>query len=82
MREAWRGLLLALGLCVGVARAEEVSAETVEAAAEADTVLPGYTEIPGTPESASDGDLRVSVDTSMLRPPRGYLPLEVELHNT
>ncbi|HEX8538403.1 MAG TPA: hypothetical protein VF664_13125, partial [Cystobacter sp.] len=78
MREGGRGLLLALGLCMGAARAEEVSEETVEA----DTRLSGYTEVSGTPESASDGDLRVSVDTSMLRPPRGYFPVEVELHNT
>ncbi|MFY0581347.1 hypothetical protein ACN28S_50215 [Cystobacter fuscus] len=86
MREAWKGLVLVLGLCAGIARAEEEAEEEIEeaapSAAEEDTRLPGYMEISGSPESASDGELRVSVATSLLRPPRGYYPLEVELHNT
>ncbi|OJH42565.1 hypothetical protein [Cystobacter ferrugineus] len=81
MRE-WRALLLVLGLCAGVARANVVIEEAVPAPAEADTRLPGYTELSGAPESASDGELRVSVATTLPRPRRGYFPLEVELHNT
>ncbi|ATB43497.1 hypothetical protein CYFUS_008977 [Cystobacter fuscus] len=81
MRE-WRALLLVLGLCAGVVRAEVVIEEAAPAAAVEDPRLPGYVETSGAPESASDGELRVSVATTLLRSPRGYYPLEVELHNT
>jgi hypothetical protein len=102
VREGLVGLLLALGLCVGAARANEPppaapaveAAEVVESEAvvaseavgvgdevEEEAARPGYEEVQGTTESAEDGGLRVSVADSMLRPPRGYMPLEVVLHN-
>lgn len=41
----------------------------------------GYQEVQNQAENVTEGDLRVSVSTAVLRPPRGYAPLEVVLHN-
>ncbi|PTL81212.1 hypothetical protein [Vitiosangium sp. GDMCC 1.1324] len=41
----------------------------------------GYQEVQSHAENVSEGSLRVSVATAVLRPSRGYIPLEVTLHN-
>jgi hypothetical protein len=83
VREWLRAWGLVLGLCVGAARAqEEVKAvEAVEAVASSGT-RPVYTEVVGTPESELDDGLRITVATSALSPERGYLPVQVLLHDT
>jgi len=42
---------------------------------------PGYQEVAGGTETLVSGALRVSVDESVPRPPRGYTPVPVTLHN-
>ncbi|MET0404696.1 MAG: hypothetical protein ABW123_19935 [Cystobacter sp.] len=71
MREGLVALVLVLGLGGSLARAEDDNA-----------LRPGYMASDGTPESRSEGDLRVSVPHVVQKPPRGYFPLEVTLHNT
>ena len=41
----------------------------------------GYQEVPGSPETQTEGDLRVTVETGALRPARGYLPVQVTLQS-
>ncbi|MBZ4416271.1 hypothetical protein [Myxococcus sp. RHSTA-1-4] len=42
----------------------------------------GYRESSGKSEVLKEGDLRVSIRTGLLKPPRGYTPLEVVLQNS
>ncbi|QRK09705.1 hypothetical protein JQX13_06165 [Archangium violaceum] len=70
-----------------VAPTEEAELAEVEADSEVrgedyeEERVRGYDEVQSQPENATEGDLRVSVSTAVLRPPRGYAPLEVVLHN-
>ncbi|HEX8818700.1 MAG TPA: hypothetical protein VF794_02140 [Archangium sp.] len=75
MRE--RLALLALLLCAG-----PVGASTVVEANEEPSV-PGYQLSQGqTLNMLTEGELRASLTTGVLRPSRGYIPVEVSLHNT
>ncbi|MFL5357686.1 hypothetical protein [Archangium sp.] len=42
----------------------------------------GYQEVQTHMESEADGDLRISVGSAVLRPLRGYIPLQVMVHNS
>lgn len=89
MRELLGALLLALVLGGGGARAAPVGAVDSEEATEPVTPVPppdetssGYQEMPGHAETAMEGGLRVSVETGgLLRPARGYLPVQISLQN-
>ncbi|WNG40293.1 hypothetical protein F0U61_46390 [Archangium violaceum] len=69
------------------APAAEAELEETEADSEARTELdeekkaPGYLELQSQVENVTEGDLRVSVTTTVLRPLRDYAPFEVVLHN-
>ncbi len=43
--------------------------------------VPGYQEVRGQPMNLSEGDLKATLLNGALRPSRGYVPLEVTLHN-
>ncbi|WP_052519660.1 hypothetical protein [Archangium violaceum] len=66
---------------------EPATAEVEPATAEVDSEegeedwSPGYLEVPGQPVEVSEGGLKVTVVNSVLRPPGGYIPLEVVLFN-
>ncbi|HYO71507.1 MAG TPA: hypothetical protein VEU33_36045, partial [Archangium sp.] len=91
MRERLPAALLALLVCVGPALAvanepplaqTAVVEEEEEGSEEGDeNWVPGYEEVPGQPVEVSEGALKVTVVNSMLRPPGGYIPLEVVLFN-
>jgi hypothetical protein len=71
----------ALLLLVGAPRALATSPIVPERAAD-ERPLAGYREASGKLEVLKEGDLRVSVRTGLLKPPRGYTPLEVVLQNS
>ncbi len=92
MRERLAAALLALllGASPTLAVANEPPlVETVvdETAVEEDSEtpgkdwVPGYQEVPGQAVNVSEGDLQATVVNSVLRPMRGYIPLEVTLYN-
>ncbi|WP_375768029.1 hypothetical protein NR798_41145 [Archangium gephyra] len=93
MRERLPAALLALLLCASPALAapepepavvdEETAAEETAAEEEEEdkSWVPGYQEVPGQAVNVSEGDLQATVVNSVLRPMRGYLPLEVTLYN-
>ncbi|HYO57760.1 hypothetical protein [Archangium sp.] len=97
MRERLPAALLVLLLCagpalanneplVGVEPASEEPAPEEESAAEEEGAssekwAPGYQEVQGQAVNVSEGDLRASVVNGVLRPSRGYIPLEVTLQN-
>ncbi len=89
MRErlpALLALLLWAGPTLAVAQDPTVVAPAVaEEAEDAETAeenqIPGYLEVQGQPVEVSDGDLKATVVNSVLRPSRGYIPLEVVLFN-
>ncbi|HSP81170.1 MAG TPA: hypothetical protein VLQ93_21800, partial [Myxococcaceae bacterium] len=88
MREGPLAVLLAVLLCAGAALATEVAVPATEVAVpapeeyrEESSSEPGYQEVGGSVETLADGVLRVSVQESALRPPRGYTPVAVTLHN-
>lgn len=56
-------------------------AEEVSTQGEEDPWEPGYEEVPRQGSEWTEGDLTVSVATVALRPARGYLPLDVMIHN-
>jgi hypothetical protein len=70
--------LLALLLCASPAWASTV----VEEEEKEEPFVPGYQEVQGQPLHLAEGELRVTFTNGMLRPPRGYIPLDVTLHNT
>jgi len=69
--------LLLLLLCAG-----PVGASTVVEEKEEPPGPPGYQEVPGQSANLIEGELRATVTNGILRPARGYIPLEVVLHNT
>ncbi|MFE8602505.1 hypothetical protein [Archangium violaceum] len=90
MRERLPAALLALllAVCPSLAVATEPTAVVVEPATEEEDSeaseadwSPGYLEVPGQPVEVSEGGLKVTVVNSVLRPPGGYIPLEVVLFN-
>lgn len=70
----------ALLLLMGAPRALATSVSPERATDERPLV--GYREASGKLEVVREGDLRVSVRTGLLKPPRGYTPLEVVLQNS
>ncbi len=90
MRELLPAALLALLLCAGPALAnnaleevpQQMLAEEEEEGSASEAWVPGYQEVQGQPVTVSEGeDLRATVVNGVLRPSRGYLPLEVTLQN-
>jgi hypothetical protein len=93
VRERLAAALLALLLCASPTLAvanEPPAVETVvdETAIEEEDSetpgkdwVPGYQEVPGQAVNVSQGDLQATVVNSVLRPMRGYIPLEVTLYN-
>jgi len=94
--ERWSSLLLALLLGASSALAgsqppaesSSGSPVTTEPAEDVSTLVegedpwePGYGEVPRQGSEWTDGDLLVSASTGALRPARGYLPLDVMIHN-
>ncbi|HEY0096579.1 MAG TPA: hypothetical protein VGB96_19775, partial [Archangium sp.] len=81
---------LALLLCAGPALAapepeaavvdEETAEEEGSGTSDANWI-PGYQEVQGQAVNVSEGDLQATVVNSVLRPMRGYIPLEVTLYN-
>jgi hypothetical protein len=83
-------LLLAVLLGAGSALAQEqvetgpvpeVPPETEFVEAEEIAWEPGYQEIPRTGSEWTEGGLSVSVAAGVLRPPHGYMPVDVMVHN-
>lgn len=88
MRERLPAALLALLLCASPAlAAPEPAGVDEETAVEEDSEapdkewVPGYQEVQGQAVNVSEGDLQATVVNSVLRPMRGYIPLEVTLYN-
>jgi hypothetical protein len=69
--------LLVLLLCAGPVWASTVVEEEKE-----EPVVPGYLEVQGQSINLAEGELRATFNNGILRPSRGYVPLEVTLHNT
>ncbi len=60
---------------------DETAVEDEEGAEKEEPWVPGYQEVRGQPVSLSEGDLKATLTNGVLRPSRGYIPLEVMLHN-
>ena len=91
MREGLVALVLALCLSAGGARAQplppmeaeaEIAAAKEELAAAAAANANTYLEVANTPESQLDEGLRITVSSSLLSPVRGFVPVQVLLHDT
>ncbi|GHG94394.1 hypothetical protein [Comamonas sp. JC664] len=77
-----RSLLVAVGLLSCLLGASSARATSDEEEGEGESSARGYRDASGHAEARTVGDLRVSIRTGPLRPPRGFAPVDVALQNT